>query len=122
MAGAGARYKTTAALGGWLRQNKTAVRQHGGGEVNKLKQKLRCWLLKRLLGDTFTLTVRVNSLGFPILPIGTFIVLRPGNCDDATLPMMMVGDFETLDPIEPCGSRGSGSKGFRRYQVEFLKK
>lgn len=82
-------------------------------------QRFRCWLLRRLLGDTFTITVRVNGLGFPIIPIWTVIALQPGNSGGCELPLMVVDDFDTLDPAEPFET---GKRGFRRYRIKFLEK
>lgn len=88
-----------------------------------MRNKLRVWLLKRLLGDTFTLRVACNTEGYvpsdagkaffirEPLPIsaGLRIELMGGSAD--SLPWMQVWD---LDRVQ------EGRHGITEYKIRVL--
>lgn len=73
-------------------------------------QKFRCWLLRRLLGDTFRIIVRANKLGYPIIPAATIMTIQPGTTGTGKLPRMIV-DYPV--PKE---------QKIREYSISFLEK
>lgn len=76
-----------------------------------MRLKIRCWLLRRLLGDSFVLIVSMNKAGtLPIIPAGTGMAIQFGSYGLDELPVLCVDDFYPID------------HRLRAYVVSFLAK